>query len=182
MTNPPIEPRTFHNNRFAVFVLLAFAVIAEAMAVCMALETIYLLFMTRGFAFTRLLAAVQWAGAAFCFVYMGIAFWGIARVAWFVHVKFDASGMQFRLGKPKRPEEISMAWVQVAEIRKQQVGSNWLITIVAKDGSYACYTPYNFFRYMKLARLISACAAVPITQLPPLKTPAKTAKASPAQT
>ncbi len=182
MTNPPIEPRTFHNNRFALTCLFAFAVFTALLGVFMVFEAIDLAFVQHGAAFMRWLGAIQWAGASFGFVYMGWAIWGIARTAWFARVKFDTNGMEFRVGRPKKPAEVSMNWDQVAEIRKQQVGTNWVITITGKDGSLASYSPYTFFRYMKLARLISACAAVPITQLPPMKKPAKTAKASAAQT
>ncbi|HEY0701189.1 MAG TPA: hypothetical protein VGD60_00335 [Candidatus Acidoferrales bacterium] len=179
MANPPIQPRTFHNNRFVIFCLFAFAAIVEAMAICMALMAIYEVFVSKGSPFMRGLSAIQWAGGGYCFVLMGWAVWRVARRADVVHVKFDANGVDFRLGSPKAPEEVSMAWDQVTAISKQTVGNNWLITITAKDGSWASYSPYNFFRYMKLARLISACAAVPITVLPAQKAPVKVAKESP---
>jgi hypothetical protein len=181
MTNPPIEPRTYRNNVLLVLLIFLFALAAEFLAVCMVFETIDLIAVQHGAPFMRWLAGLQWFGGAFGFAYMGIALWGVARVAKFVYVKFDANGMHWRLGHPKHPEEISMAWDQVAEIRKQIVGGTCLIDVIGKDGSWACYSPYHFFRYMKLARLISACAAVPITVLPARRVAAKTAKPTPAQ-
>ena len=182
MTNPPIEPRTFHNNYLLILLVYLFAIFAEFLAVCMVFETIDLVAVQHGAPFLRWLAGLQWAAGAFSFAYMGFALWGVARVAGFVHVKFDATGMHWRLGHPRHPQEVSMAWDQVAEIRKQIVGGTCFIDVLGKDGSWVSYSPYNFFRYMKLARLISACSAVPITELPWRKVPAKTAKATPVKT
>jgi hypothetical protein len=181
MTNPPIEPRTFHNNFLLVLLVFLFALFAEFLAICMVFETIDLVAVQHGAPVMRWVAGLQWAAGAYGFAYMGYSLWGIARMARFVYVKFDANGMHWRLGHPRHPEEISMAWDQVSEIRKQIVGSTCLIDVIGKDGSWACYSPYTFFRYMKLARLISACAAVPITVLPRVIVAKKTAKPTPAQ-
>jgi hypothetical protein len=164
-----------HNNPLAVISLYAFALFTVFLAVCMVFEVIDLVFIQHGHPFMRWLTAVQWAGAAFGFAYMAFACWGIAGKLRFARAQFDDAGLHLRLGTRKKPRESFFAWDQISEIDTQQVGTNGAITVRAKSGEYAWYTPYDIFRYMKTAKMISARSGVPITQLPPYKVPAKKA-------
>jgi hypothetical protein len=167
-----------HNNRFAVFSLYAFALFTVFLAVCMVFEVIDSVFVQHGYSFVRWMSALQWAGAAFGFAYMAFACWGIAGKLLFARAQFDDAGLHLRLGTRKKPRESFFAWDQISEIDTQQVGTSWAITVRAKSGEYAWYTPYSIFRYMKTAKLISARSGVPIRQLPPYKALAKKAKAA----
>jgi hypothetical protein len=164
-----------HNNPLAVFSLYAFALFTVFLAVCMVLEVIDLVLIQHGHPFMRWLTAVQWAGAAFGFAYMALACCGIAGKLRYARAQFDDAGLHLRLGTRKKTRESFFAWNQISEIDTQQVGTNWAITVKAKNGDYAWYTPYDIFRYMKTAKMISARSDVPITQLPPYKAPAKKA-------
>src|SRR3984957_12449327 len=164
-----------HNNRLAVFGLYAFALFSVFLAVCMVFEAIDLAFLQHGHPFMRWLSAVQWAGAAFGFAYMAYACWGIAGKLRYARAQFDDAGLHLRLGTRKKKRESFFAWDQISEIDTQQVGTSWAITVRAKSGECAWYTPYSIFRYMKTAKMISARCGVPITQLPPYKAPAKRA-------
>ena len=104
--------------------------------------------------------------------------WGRAGLAWFARAQLDEAGLHLRLGTRKKPKESFFAWAQIGEIDKQLVGSNWVITVSGKGEDYAWYTPYDIFRYMKLANLIAARSGVGITVLPPYKAPAKVAAKS----
>ena len=177
MTDPAGTTTTIRNNRFAVFGMYAFAIISGFLAGCMALLMIYEAFMQHGHPFMRWLGAVQWGGGAFCFLYLGWAVWGRAGLAWFARAQLDEAGLHLRLGTRKKPKESFFAWGQIGEIDKQVVASNWVITVNGKNGDYAWYTAYDIFRYMKLAKMISARSGVGITVLPPYKAPAKVAAA-----
>jgi hypothetical protein len=175
MTEPAGSTITIHNNRPAVIGLYAFAIICVFLSGCMALMAIYEAFMQHGHAFMRWLGAVQWGGGAFGFLYLGWAVWGRAGLTWFARAQLDEAGLHLRLGTRKKPKESFFAWGQIGEIDKQLVGSNWMIMVNGKNGDYAWYTPYDIFRYMKLANLIAARSGVGITLLPPYKAPAKVA-------
>src|ERR1700722_2192320 len=164
-----------HNNRLAVFGVYVFALFTVFLAVCMAFEVIDLVFVQHGHGFMRWMSALQWGGAAFGFAYMAYACWAIAGKLRFARAQFDDAGLHLRLGTRKKPRESFFAWDQISEIDTQQVGTSWAITVRAKSGECAWYTPYSSFRYMQRAKMISARCGVPITQLPPYKAPAKRA-------
>jgi hypothetical protein len=172
MTGPAVSTITIQNNRLAILGLYAFAVISVFLSGCMALLTIYEAFMQHGHAFMRWLGAVQWAGGAFCLLYLGWAVWGRAGLAEFARAQLDEAGLHLRLGTRKKPKESFFAWGQIGAIYKQLAGGNWVITVSGKGEDYAWYTPYDVFRYMKLANLIAARSGVGITVLPPYKAPA----------
>ena len=164
-----------HNNPFAVFGLYVFALFTVFLAVCMVFEVIDLVFVQHGYGFVRWMSALQWGGAAFGFAYVAYACWAIAGKLRFARAQFDDAGLHLRLGTRKKPRESFFAWDQISEIDTQQVGTSWAITVRAKSGECAWYTPYSIFRYMQTAKMISARCGVPITQLPPYKAPAKKA-------
>src|SRR5271156_6354813 len=163
MTDPAGTTTTIRNNRFAVFGMYAFAIISGFLAGCMALLMIYEAFMQHGHPFMRWLGAVQWGGGAFCFLYLGWAVWGRAGLAGFARAQLDETGLHLRLGTRKKPKESFFAWGQIGAIYKQLAGGNWVITVSGKGEDYAWYTPYDVFRYMKLANLIAARSGVGIT-------------------
>ncbi len=109
----------------------------------------------------------------FLYLLHGLGLWGRASLAEFARAQFDDAGLHLRLGTRKKPRESFFAWEQIGEIYKQQAGGNWVITVSGKGEDYAWYTPYDVFRYMKTAKMISARWGVGITQLPPYKAPAK---------
>src|SRR3984957_18054445 len=164
-----------HNNRLAVFGAYLFALFTVFLAVCMVFEVIDLVFVQHGYGFVRWMSALQWGGAAFGYAYMAHACWAIAGKLRVAPAQFDDAGLHLRLGTRKKPRESFFAWDQISEIDTQQVGTSWAITVRAKSGECAWYTPYSSFRYMQRAKMISARCGVPITQLPPYKAPAKKA-------
>ena len=89
-------------------------------------------FVQHGHPFMRWLSAVQWAGAAFGFAYMAFACWGIAGKLRFARAQFDDAGLSLRVGARKKPRESFFAWDQISEIDKQQVGTNWVITVTGE--------------------------------------------------
>jgi hypothetical protein len=64
-------------------------------------------------------------------------------------------GVEFRLGTKKKPADLFMAWETVASIRRKRVGNAYQFTVTGRDGSFAQYTSYTFFRPAKVARLIA---------------------------
>lgn len=120
----------------------------------------------RGVSFMRILNTVQWAFGGVAMMSMGPAVWQWARRMSFYKAKLDPRGVDFTLGTRRNPEQVLIAWDQVASVEQRRAGGNILLfTIKGKDGSYATYSATTFFRPKHLARLIAHRAGTAVQEV-----------------
>ncbi len=154
-----------HNSRSVCWMTMGCGIVAVPLGICMVLEGGSLLFPVSAITFMAALAAAQWilGGFMMCMMLPWAWKWG-ARMLGF-KVKLDARGVNFNLAPKKQPSGMFMAWEQVASVQQKRVGKIWEYTIFGKDGSWATYTTYTFFRPGHVARMIAARAGLTIQKV-----------------
>jgi hypothetical protein len=155
---------TFRNSRIFIGLTLLGSISAGFMSLCMLLMTGMMLFPLHNFTFHRVEGVIGWGFSTWCFGLMCPALWKLAFKMSYAEAKLDSRGVDFRLGTKKSPQELFLAWDQVASIQHKRVGNNQCYSIQGKDDSYVKYTSYTFFRPKKLARLIATRANQPIQE------------------
>jgi len=150
------------NSRSVIWMTMGCGIIAVPMGICMMLEGGSLLFPVSAITFRAGLAAAQWilGGFMMCMMLPWAWKWG-KRLLGF-SVKLDARGVYFNLVPKERPGGMFMAWEQVAAVQQKRVGKIWEYSIVGKDGSWASYSTYTFFRPGHVARMIAKRAGLTI--------------------
>ena len=72
--------------------------------------------------------------------------------------------MELYLGSKKKPDEFFMAWEQVTAVQQKRAGEVWDYTILGKNGDYAIYSTYTFFRPTSVARMIAERAGLAVQE------------------
>jgi len=150
------------NSRIACWLMMGLGIACLFIGLCMMLMVGSLLFPVSALTFMRLLAAAQWGlvGMVMCMMCPRLWKWGIGMLKF--SVKLDARGVDFNLGTMKQPEELFMAWEQVAAVQRKRVGNAQEYTILGRDGCRAVYSSYAFFRAKHVARKIAERAGLTI--------------------
>jgi hypothetical protein len=156
------QQRVVRNSRFLIAVTMTGAVFALIMSACMVLVVVSMVFPTSAFTAERGWAALRWVLFAFAMGSMGPWLWKLARAMAFYRVVLDHRGVDFHMGTKKAPQDLFMAWDQIAAIRHTRLGNNQIYSVKGTDGSEATFTSYTFFRPKKLARLIAERAGLAI--------------------
>jgi hypothetical protein len=151
-----------HNSRIVCWLTMGMGIISVLLGICMMLMVISLLFPLRAITLMRVFAAVQWGLGGFLMCMMCPWLWKWCTRMLGFSVKLDARGVDFNLGTKKQPRELFMAWENVAAVQQKRSGNVWEFTIVAKDGGWASYTSYSFFRSKHVARTIAERAGLTV--------------------
>ena len=77
-------------------------------------------------------------------------------------VTLDERGVGFNLGTKKLPQDVFMAWEQVASIEQKRVDNAQQLRILGTDGGMAQFSSYTFFRPKHVARLVAERAGLTI--------------------
>lgn len=154
-----------HNSRFVLYLTMAMGVISVIIGICMVLEGGSLLFPLSAITFMAVLDAAQWilGGVMMCAICPWL--WGWCSGMLSVNVKLDAKGVDFNLGTKKKPDEFFMAWDQVTAVQQKRTGKVWEYVILGKNGDYASYSSYTFFRATHVARKIAEHAGLAVQKL-----------------
>jgi hypothetical protein len=153
-----------HNSRILIGVTLLGSLVALFMAVCMVLVVISDLFPVSALNTVRAFNAVQWGVAALATGLMCPWLWKMGRAMANYRVKLDSRGVDFNLGTNKNPQELFMAWDQVAAIKHKRVGNAQQYLVEGIDGSEARFSSYTFFRPKRIARLIAERTGIAIQE------------------
>ena len=143
----------FRNSHIAIATILAISVSAAVISVCMVLF-VFSIF-SSGFSLSNIFSALVWLLGAFSIGYMCPWLWKLARSMATKRVTLDRRGIDFSLGTKKKPEQLFLAWEQVAAIRHQRADSAHWYWVQCNDGSEVRFSSYTFFRPKKVARLIA---------------------------
>jgi hypothetical protein len=154
-----------HNSRFVCRLTMGMGVISVPLGICMVLEGGSLLYPVSAINFMAVLAAAQWilGGVMMCAMCPWAWKWGIRMLS--VNVKLDAKGVDFNLGTKKKPDEFFMAWEQVTAVQQKRAGKVWQYIILGKNGDYATYSTYTFFRPTHVARKIAERAGLTVQKI-----------------
>jgi hypothetical protein len=152
------------NSRMLLAVVFIGSFAGAVMALLMAVMVCTFLFPTQAAPWTldRFVGTAMWAFAAFATGSSCPWLWQMGRAMAYYSVRLDGRGVDLNLGTRKKPNELFLAWDQIAEIRRRRVGNSQEYTVGGSDGSQARFTSYTFFRPKKVARLIAARAGVTI--------------------
>ena len=150
------------NSRIVCWLTMGMGVSCLSMGICMMLIVVSLVFPLSAFTFMRGLAAVQWGlgGLAVCFMCPALWKWGLRMLDY--KVTLDERGVGFNLGTKKLPQDVFMAWEQVASIEQKRVDNAQQLRILGTDGGMAQFSSYTFFRPKHVARLVAERAGLTI--------------------
>jgi hypothetical protein len=153
------------NSRFVCYLTMSMGVIAVILGICMVLEGGSLMFPVSAITFMAVLSGAQWilGGVMMCAMCPWAWKWGTRMLS--VNVKLDAKGVDFNLGTKKKPDEFFMAWEQVAAVQQKRAGKVWQYIILGKNGDYATYSTYTFFRPTHVARMIAERAGLTVQKV-----------------
>jgi hypothetical protein len=154
-----------HNSRILLGIIYLISMSAAFIAICAVLYAVSLFIPLSGFSFMRGIAAAQWGISGLLFASMCPFLWKMASRMAHPRVRFDGSGVQFKLGTKKTPLELHMAWDQVSSIEQQRIGNAQQFTVKAADGGYVRFNSYTFFRPKRVARLIAERTGLVIQRL-----------------
>ncbi len=166
--NPPAanlhqaKTKVLHNSRIACGGMFLLAIGSLCIGVCMVFAAIPLVFPLNHMTFLRGMGAVQWSFGGVMMVMMCPGLWKWAMGMAHRKVVLDARGIDFVLGTKKQPIELSMPWEQVASVQKARAGNAMEFTVQGRDGSFARFTSYSFFRPRRVARLIAERAGLTV--------------------
>jgi hypothetical protein len=151
-----------HNSRIVCWLTMTMGPVAVFVGLCMIVMVCTLVFPLSAITWIRGLAATQWGmGAVGMFTMCPWVWqWGTRMLSF--NVKLDARGVDFNLGTKKKPNEMFMAWDQVAAVEQKRLGNAWEFIVLGKDGSRASYSSYTFFRPKRVARMIADRAGLTI--------------------
>jgi hypothetical protein len=154
-----------HNSRLACWMTFVVAIVSVFLGICMMLMAISLLMPLSAISFMRVLAALQWGlgGAMFCLTSPALCKWCLRMLH--SKVKLDEKGADFLLGTSKKPDELFMRWEQITRIEQKRVGNAQQFTVCGRDGSYAEFDTYTFFRPGHVARMIAERAGLSVQKV-----------------
>jgi len=150
------------NSRFLVSLVFAACVFFALLSVCFALISIACLLPLSGIDLHRAIRALSWACAAVCTVYACPCLWKAGRVRAFSEARLDGCGVDFQFGTAEQPQRCFVAWDRIVFVYELRLGHTTIFSIGENDGSQATFSSSNFFRPIRLARMIAAAAGRPI--------------------
>lgn len=156
------KPVVLRNSRFLVGVTMSGGAFAAIMAAGMVFAVFSVLLPLSDITAVRGWAALKWAICAIAVGFMCPWLWNVGRYMAAHEVRLDSTGVDFNLGTKKKPQNLALAWEQIAAIKHKRVGNIQQYCVQGTDGSEARFTSYTFFRPKKVARLIAAGAGLTI--------------------
>jgi hypothetical protein len=152
------------NSRIVCWLTFVVAIVSAFLGVCMMLMVVSVLTPLSAISFVRVLAAAQWGlgGLMFCLLCPSLCSWSMRMLN--SQVKLDAAGAAFQLGSKKNPAALFMPWDQIVRVEQKRVNNVQLFTITARDGGYAQFNAYTFFRPSHVARTIAGQAGIQIVK------------------
>jgi hypothetical protein len=145
----------YRNSRVLCWITMFGSIVGAFMALCMAIMVISVLTSPDASGFDKVARSVKWGGSALLMVYGCMWLWSMGRVMLHYRVRFESLGVTFRLGTRKKPEELFLAWEQIATIRQKRIGNAQQFWVLAKNGSEVRFSSYTFFRPTKVARMVA---------------------------
>ncbi len=149
------KPMVLRNNRLFCWFTMSASFFTLFLAGCMVILVLSEVFPLSALTAAKGMNAVMWA---FCAIYTGFAcpwLWYTGRALANYEVRLDSRGVGFRLGTKKNPQDLFLAWDQVAAIKQERVGNAQQFFVVGTDGSEAKFSSYMFFRPRRVALLIA---------------------------
>ena len=150
------------NSRMGCMGMYLITIASLLIGVCMILAALPLVFPLSHLTFMRVLAAAQWSLGGFMMIMMCPGIWKWTAGMAHRKVTLDERGAEFVLGTSKQPVELSMPWDQVGTVEEKRDGNVQRFTINGKDGSYAQFSSYSFFRPRRVARMIAERAGLTV--------------------
>lgn len=150
------------NNRIVCWLMMGLGICSLFLGICMMLMVVSLLFPVSALSFMRIFAAVQWGlgGLAMSAMCPPLWKWGLRMMH--SSVKLDELGVEFNLGTKRQPQDLFMAWEQVASVGQKRVGNAQEFTVLGRDGGRAIFNSYTFFRSKHVARTIAKRAGLTV--------------------
>jgi hypothetical protein len=158
------KPVVLHNSRILCWTILAISISTAFMVLCMVLYVLTEIFPLSALTVGKGFSAFQWALGALVMFSMCPWLWQMGRTMASNRVRLDSHGVDFILGSRKKPQELFLAWDQVASVKHQRIGNLQYYFVHGSDGSKATFNSYTFFRPRRVARLIAERAGHPIQE------------------
>jgi hypothetical protein len=161
----PAAPRrtvVLRNSRLLCWTTMGMGLLCVFVGIFMVLVGFSEIAPIRTLGFLRGLAVVQWVLGGVGMMYFLPVAWSWGRSVLHYRVTLTDQGVDFLLGTPKHPEQLFIAWENIASIERKTAGSIREYTVLGNDGSIATFNSYTFIRAQRVARMIAERAGKPI--------------------
>jgi hypothetical protein len=152
----PEQPQIFHNSKLAIMLFFPFA---PAGMLCLPLMIII--------AFTQLnnfRAFLGWLLFGVLLGFLGLFLWRTLISMWRNNILLDDEGVHLRFYEKGKLDELSVAWPEIAAVKRQRDRNASYVSVVRKDGSGLQLSSYTFLRPVHIGKEIAKRRGIEITR------------------